>query len=277
MSWADLTTARGPGKIGQQRIEGESPELQELITKAAEESGKWARGDGVLWNDYNKRVDQVQDSIKQAIGLAAKEFDATGDGRNFREKVNEIYAARRMMFEDLKNDPQFSAIKEFFEQPLDESLLAKMNRYDLAYKEYNNLMYSPDMVDEFGNYRFDEADVRRQSFIAKYGTQSLDYIEELLDIRRRDEPPAMQALREARVILRPYWDIESQIWARYPPQLQQIASQIMILERTDPIAAKQLQMRYPQVLYIRRQIALLRKQMKSRNPDIAEALRLFYS
>ena len=277
MMWADLTTVKGPGKVAQMRIEGESPELQELITKAAEESGKWARGDGVLWNDYNKRVDQVQDSIKQAIGLAASEFDATGDGRNFREKVSEIYTAQRMMFEDLKNDPQFSAIKEFFEQPLDESLQSKMNPNDLAYKQYNNLMYGSDMVDEYGNYRFDEADVRRQSFIAKYGTGVLDYIEELLDIRRQDEPPAMQALREARVTLNPYWEIENRIWAQYPVQLKQIALQIMILERTDPKAAKQLQFRYPQVLVVRRQIALLRKQMKQQNPMMAESLRLFYS
>lgn len=277
MSWADLPSARGPGKVAQQRIESESPELQELITKAAEESGKWARGDGVLWNDYNKRVDQVQGSIKQAVALSAKEFEATGDGGNFREKVNEIYTAQRMMFEDLKNDPQFSAIKEFFEKPLDESLQSKMNPYDLAYKQYNNLMYGSDMVDEYGNYRFDEADIRRQSFIAKYGTDALNYIEELLDIRRQDEPPAMQSLREARTLLRPYWDIENQIWARYPPQLKQIALQIMILERTDPRAAKQLQMRHPQILYVRRQIALLRKQMKLRNPRMAEALRLFYS
>ena len=277
MPWADLRTVRGPGRIAQQRIESESPELQELIAKAAEESGKWARGEGVLWNDYNRRVDQIQDNIKQAVLLAAKEFDTTGDGRNFREKVNEIYTAQRMMFEDLKNDPQFSAIKEFFEKPLDESLTAKMNPYDLAYKQYNNLMYGSDMVDEYGNYRFDEADIRRQSFIATYGTESLNYIEELLDIRRQDEPPAMQSLREARALLKPYWDIENRIWTQYSPQMKQIALRIMILERTNPREAKQLQMRYPQILYARRQIALLRKQMKRRDPRMAEALRLFYS
>ncbi len=277
MSWADLPTAKGPGKIAQQRIEQESPELQELITKAAEESSKWARGEGVLWNDYNRRVDQIQDSIKQAVSIAASEFDAIGDGRNFREKVNEIYTAQRMMFEDLKNDPQFSAIKEFFEQPLDESLLAKMNPNDFAYKEYNNLMYGPGMVDKYGNYRFDEADKRRQSFITKFGVEALNYIEELLDIRRQDEPPAMQLLRETRVLLRPYWDIESRILAQYSPQLKPILDQIMILERTDPRAAKRLQFQYPQILFIRRRIALERKRMKRRNPRIAEALRLFYS
>ncbi len=277
MSWADLATVRGPGKVAQMRIEGESPELQELITKAAEESDKWARGDGVLWNDYNKRVDQIQDTIKQAVSLASNEFDTTGDGRNFRGKVNEIYSAQRMMFEDLKNDPQFSAIKEFFEKPLDESLQSKMNPNDLAYKFYNNLMYGSDMVDEYGNYRFDEADIRRQSFIATYGTEALNYIEELLDIRRQDEPPAMQALREARALLKPYWEVENRIWAKYPPQTKQIALRIMILERTDPKAAKRLLFRNPQILYARRQIALERKRMKLRNPQIASALRLFYS
>ena len=63
--------------------------------------------------------------------------------------------------------------------------------------------------------------------------------------------------REAPIIGKsPSQQLEEQIWAKYPPYLKQIADQIKLLERTDPLKAKQLQRQHPQILSIRREIAL---------------------
>ena len=92
-----------------------------------------------------------------------------------------------------------------------------------------------------------------------------------------EEPTAVKMLRQARKILEPYWNIENQIWANFPPQLKQIANQIQIMERADPNQAKRMLFQYPQIVMARKQIALYRKQIKMVNPDIANALRMFYS
>ena len=131
------------------------------------------------------------------------------------------------------------------------------------------------MYDQFGNYRFDEADKREQLFVQQYGQGMLDYVEEYMGAKW-DETPALQALKAARDALQPYWDIERQVWSQLPPELKQISDQIKILERTDPISAKRMLFNYPQIVFARRQIALLKRQLKASNIEIANALAMFY-
>ena len=150
-----------------------------------------------------------------------------------------------------------------------------MNPKDVARREYYQLMYTPDMYDQFGNYRFDEADRREQLFVQQYGQDMLDYVEEYMG-SKWDEPPALQALKSARDALRPYWDTERQVWSQLPQGLKQISDQIKILERTDPLQAKQQLFQYPQIVLARRQIALLKKQMKAGSQEITNALNQFY-
>ena len=95
-------------------------------------------------------------------------------------------------------------------------------------------------------------------------------------MKYEDLPAEYHQFVEVRRMLRPYWEVSARIWLQYPPQIQQIADQITILERSDPAAAKRLQFQHPEILVARRQIALLRRQMKLSNPRMAEALRLFY-
>jgi len=131
------------------------------------------------------------------------------------------------------------------------------------------------MYDEYGNYKFGLAEVRRRDFVAQFGSDALKYIQEY-STSRWDEPAEMRALREAREILRPYWQVQDTVWAGQP-QLQQISQQIILMERTDPKGAKRLLLQYPQILFLRKRTALIRQQMKARDPVMKRALDLFYS
>lgn len=261
------------GELAQLQLERASPELQAATEQAVETTSKMARGEGIVWDMWKKEGAAIEDRYRQSIMTASAEFSAIGDGTTFREKADEASAIRRAMYSQRELSPEYAEINQYFNQPLTEDI--RMNPKDVARREYYQLMYTPDMYDQFGNYRFDEADRREQMFVQRYGQAMLDYVEEYMGAKW-DEPPALQALKSARDVLRPYWDIEKQVWSQLPQGLKQISDQIKILERTDPAQAKRVLFNYPQIVLARRQIALLKRQMKFSSQDITNALAMFY-
>ena len=122
-----------------------------------------------------------------------------------------------------------------------------MNEQDVARYAYYKMMYSDDMYDMYGNYKFDLADKKRAEFIKQFGSDVLEYIKEY-SASRWDEPPEMRAFREAKKILEPYWSVEDWAWSQVQngDQLKKFSDQIRVIERTDPDKAKQLLKRFPQ-------------------------------
>ncbi len=263
------------GELAQLQLERGSPELQAATEQAAETTSKMARGEGIVWDAWRKEGASVEERYRQSIMTASAEFAAIGDGTTFREKADEASAIRRAMYSQREQSPEYVEVNQYFDQPLTPEAISRMNPKDVARREYYRSLYTPDMYDQFGNYRFDEADRREQLFVQQYGQGMLDYVEEYMGAKW-DEPPALQALKAARDALQPYWDIERRVWSQLPPELKQISDQIKILERTDPISAKRMLFNYPQIVFARRQIALLKRQLKASNIEIAKALEMFY-
>ncbi|KKN64754.1 hypothetical protein LCGC14_0488860 [marine sediment metagenome] len=261
------------GELAQLQLERGSPELQAATEVATETTSKMVRGEGIVWDMWRKEGSAIEERYRQSIMTASKEFSAIGDGTTFREKADEASAIRRAMYSQRELSSEYVEINQYFNQPLSPDI--KMNPKDVARREYYQLMYTPDMYDQFGNYRFDEADRREQLFVQQYGKEMLDYVEEYMGAKW-DEPPALQALKSARDVLKPYWAVEEQVWSQLPQGLKQISDQIKILERTDPVQAKRRLFSYPQIVFARRQIALFKRQLKAVSQDITNALAMFY-
>ncbi|KKK88863.1 hypothetical protein LCGC14_2738870, partial [marine sediment metagenome] len=234
-----------------------------------------ARGEGKVWDMWRKEGAAVEERYRQSIMTASREFSATNDGTTFREKADEASAIRRAMYSQRELSPEYAEVNQYFNQPLTAETTSRMNPRDVARREYYQLMYSPDMYDQFGNYRFEEADTREQSFVQRYGKEMLDYVEDYMGAKW-DEPPALQSLKAAREVLQPYWAIERQVWLQFPQGLKQISDQIKIQERTDPLSAKRELFSYPQIVLARREIALRKRQLKAVSQDITNALNMFY-
>ncbi len=273
MDWQEV--GQQVGELAQLQLERGSPELQAATEQATETTSKMARGEGVVWDMWRKEGSAIEERYRQSIMTASAEFAAIGDGTTFREKADEASAIRRAMYGQREQSPEYAEINQYFNQPLTLETTSRMNPKDVARREYYQLMYTPDMYDQFGNYRFDEADRREQEFVQRYGQAMLDYVEDYMGAKW-DEPPALQALKAARDVLRPYWNIEKQVWSQFPQGLKQISDQIKIMERTDPMQAKRMLFSYPQIVLARRQIAVLKRQMKATSQDITNALNTFY-
>lgn len=269
MTWEEV--GQRMGNLYQIQLERSSPELQQATQKAQETSSKIARGEGKVWDTWRKEGQTIEDTYRKAITLASKEYEQLRDGRTFREKVDDASAIRRAMYAQRERKTEYTEIQSYFTQPPD----VKMNPKDLARREYYKMMYSPDMYDEYGNYKFDEADKREKAFVQKYGQATLDYVEEYMGVKW-EEPMPMKVLREAREMLKPYFQIPDMIWSMYPPQLKALSDEIQRMENVDADQARRILKRFPQILRARELIARYRKQMRTRNPMIQQVYRMFY-
>ena len=80
-----------------------------------------------------------------------------------------------------------------------------------AIHAYNKALYSDDMYDDFGDYRFDEAEVRRQVLREQLGEEMYEYIQKYQNEKYAVLPPEFQELAQAKIILKPYWDVRARV------------------------------------------------------------------
>jgi len=263
-SWDELDREQ------QLTLERSSPELQKAIDEREKQTADTKTID---YYDYGKLVEKsYQGSILQAVA----KYKSNGDGGQFKDNMNLISKTRSAMYAARDSDTKFADIVERNNQPLTADKLKTMPENDVARQLYYDMMYSDDMYDQFGDYRFDEADKRKQAFLNRWGQDKLDYIERVMGLGW-DEPQELKDLRDARKVLQPYWDIQDQVLSQYPPEYKDVLNQINILEKTDPMKARQLQWQYPGILMARKRIAMLRQQMKLRNPTIRQLINTYYT
>jgi len=271
ISWDELGTMQG--RAAQLKLEQVAPTILEA---EKEQEKRFAIGTPTLMEQWQNEGQAVEDTYRDSIGKAVKEYQATRNGVLFRAKVDDAAKYRRTAYASRAKRQEYQDIVAYYQQPLEPERLAEMNPGDVIRREYYQEMFSPTMYDEFDNYRFEEAERIEQEFVKRYGQQALDYIEEYRGSRWLDKPVELRLLEQARDVLRPYWKVADAIWSMYPPELKALADQIMVLERTDPTLAKQALRKYPQILRARELIAKYRRQMKATNPHILQAYRLFY-
>jgi len=123
----------------------------------------------------------------------------------------------------------------------------------MAIRLYNDALFGDDMYDKFGDYRFDEAETRKQQLRQQLGEEMFNYVEEYRGLKYEDFPFEYQQLVKARIAMRPYWRAEQEL----------------IAIRGEPKTPYQ-QKRFDYLL------SRIRKRMRSTNPEIAYYYDLFY-
>ena len=144
--------------------------------------------------------------------------------------------------------------------------------FDVAYNEYiATLITAPDLEDEWGEFRYDLYRQRKDNFRIKWGDKVISDIEGML---RKDEPPLMTELRQAREVLRPYWDIRTQLLQQYG--LLEIDQQIRLMENVDPERAKMMRQQYG-INRIDQYVQRYRQWLRQTDPEIYKYHTMFYA
>ena len=116
-------------------------------------------------------------------------------------------------------------------------------------------MFGDDMYDEFGDYRFDEAEVRKEQLRQSLDSMQpgmFDYVEQYRGLKDELLPPEYQELAQAKKVMRPYWQVTDTVTALFGK-------------------------RFAESLAGQRLIAKRRKMIRATNPEIEKYYQMFYA
>jgi hypothetical protein len=252
MSWEQV--GQQYGIAAQMDLERSSPEMLAEVEKERADYDKTIMGKQDVNNIYRGQTETIEKEYRNRVNLAALEYRETGDGYTFKEKINDIASNRRSQYDILNKDPQFAKVVARYNEVPTPNEIKKMNPQDIARREYMRMMYSDDMYDRYGNYRFDMAEDMRQKFVEVFGEGMLTYVETYQGIKENDMPEEYQQWRQAQKILKPYWQVQSSVenlsgksFAESPAGQRFIQKQRKVLRATNPDMARAYTQFYTQL------------------------------
>ena len=177
LTWAQLTLFQ------KQNLLSRYPDLLELYEGAQADSGVKQSKD---WEAYTNRIEEERAIyLKRIDDLTQQLLRGEIDTKTYREKVSEAGQNYGAILESIQRDPSYAEIYEYFEQR--EAQGSDYNfTDDIALTEYETTILYADLVDEKGDYDWDERDRRIDAFIAKWGEDKYNQIIQYLAQEKRE-------------------------------------------------------------------------------------------
>ena len=209
---------------------------------------------GTAWGDYKLAGDAIEDVFRENVDKAVAQYKATGDGYTFRLKVSDANTARRGGYAVRDKEERFEdIIKRLNIKDILEADVS-LGPEQIAIKTYNDALWGDEMFDEFGDYRFDEAEIRKKQLRSQFGEETFNYVEEYRGVKYENFPPEYQELAKAKIVLRPYWQVKTDI----------------IRQRGEPKTVFQQRS-------IDSIVSRIRKYMRLSNPQMDKYIKIFYT
>ncbi len=174
---------------------------------------------GTAWGDWRVAGNAVEDTFAENVNNATDKYRQSSDGYQYRLDVGEAWSQRRGGYKARDKDERFSEIVARNNIQDDKEALVKLGPEQLAIRAYNEALYGDDMYDEFGDYRYDEAETRRQYLREQLGEEMFNYVEDYQGLKYENLPMEFQLLADAKKVLRSYWNVPTGVEAiRGKPQ-----------------------------------------------------------
>ena len=252
--WKDLTRAE------QREIEQDNPVL-EMFDKEIK-GFNLRRGDpeDITFNRWMDEIDSNKLDRDMRIRNVAIEAQKTNDLYGFRKAIEDIENDYAAVSQHISSNKEYKAVMEELNKPKADEQLSRLTTLDAAYNVWASYRYSKDvtpwgrMMDAFGEPNWSSIEKLREWFRTNFGDEALTYVEQDRPLAGRDLPDLYMELREARRILRPYWQVKEQA------------------KRTFGKPNTEWQQRR-----IDRLISRIRKQMRRTNPEMERAFQRFYA
>ena len=211
---------------------------------------------GTAWGDWRGAGNAVEDVFRENVEKAIAQYREEGDGVQFRGKVGDAFMSRRGGYDARSKEIRFEDIVRRLESTDLLESAVELGPEQMAIRTYNDALYGDEMHDEFGDYRFDEAEIRKQQLRQQLGDERFDYVEEYRGLKFENFPPEFQELIQAKIVMRPYWQVESNyldlLFGGKEPRTKSG------IRRLDRLVSRQ------------------RKKLRRENPDIEAAYNQFY-
>jgi len=166
---------------------------------------------GTAWGDWGNAGQSIEDVFRENSELATAQFRETRDGYQFREKISDAFIARRGGYSAREKESRFEDIVKRLNIGDTAEALVSLGPEQLAIRTYNDALHGDDMYDQFGDYRFDEAELRKQQLRQQLGDELFNYVEEYRGVKYEDFPPEFQELIRAKIVMKPYWGVADEV------------------------------------------------------------------
>lgn len=209
---------------------------------------------GTAWGDWRNAGKAIEDTFRENVENAVAKYRQDKDGYSFREKVSDAFIARRGGYDAREKELRFEDIVRRLKTEDTAEALVNLGPEQLAIKLYNDALWGDDMYDEFGDYRFDEAEARKQQLRQHLGDEMFEYVEEYRGLKYGDFPDEFRELITAKEVMRQYWQVRTEA--------------IKIFGEPKTLWQEQRLNRF---------IQRIRKQLRANNPEIAKYYQMFYT
>ena len=179
---------------------------------------------GTAWGDWRLAGNAIEDVFRQNVDQAVAQYRQTGKGYQFNEKIRTAFTERRGGYSARENEERFTDIVKRLNVTDTAEALVNLGPEQLAIKIYNDALFGDDMYDEFGDYRFDEAKIRKEQLRQSLGGEMVKYIEDYSELKFETLPPEFQMLMEAKIIMRPYWEVTDRVVKLFGKQFAETPS-----------------------------------------------------
>ncbi len=206
--------------------------------------------DSVSFLKWERERDSARTVYEETINNLQRAYDSGSiTGYDFRERLQDAGYGLGVTYDHIMGQPEYEGIREILDKPRkvgDKSL------NDIGYAEFMDVIFSGVLDDEFGIFQYDKYNAFIEDFRGKYGDEVYGYVLEMKTERDQELPPLFHEYQNAKVALRPYWGIKTDVERMFGAFF------------AESKAGERL-------------ISKLRRTLKLQNPEIAQYLELFYT
>ncbi len=266
VGWDDLS----PEVIfGMERL---YPELRDLKNAASSEMER--RGWNPLTSQY---FNQRAMARERRLGILTNVQRAWEEGRisgsQARQIIQDSGRDMRIAYQTIDQDPQYAEVKAELEQKYQDRAARAENKQwvvSSTYMRYWDIINDPDLYDELGVPRYEERERQLNELKQEVGDEVWGECQNWIDWERSDYPALVKTYYQSIEVLKPYWDIHDYVMQQYG--LTELDAYYKAHPDEQATIRRYVGM-YAQAL---RQISNIQEQMRLANPEIEEALTLFY-
>ena len=176
---------------------------------------------GTAFGDWRNAGKAIEDVFIENVEAATNQYrtsEEPNSGVVFREKITSAFTERRGGYSAREKEERFAEIVKRHNLPDTAEALVALGPEQLAIKSYFDALFGDDMYDEFGDYRFNEARIRKEQLREQLGEEMFSYVEEYQGMKFENLPPEFQQLQAAREILKPYWEVQTLVEQMFGPE-----------------------------------------------------------
>ncbi len=207
--WTSRNGQMGINELQKTALEEKYPELMKVTEQATAVQVARGGADEKAWLNFQTDRKRARAEYDKKLQSAQDLYNAGQiSGYDFKRLAQSAGTALRGAYANIEDNPTYKSVMEFLNQPMTAEQIQNTPIEDIAFDIYMAMMYGGDLEDAAGQYNYEEADRRRDIFIAQYGQQIYQYVKDRLS-SGKNIPPLMQEYYKAQDILRPYWDIQT--------------------------------------------------------------------